>query len=60
MCTYVKCRLYYLAEKLAGYPCVTVSVDDLYLEDQVKLGDVICIQSQVNRAFNTSMEVWHI
>ncbi|XP_039249320.2 acetyl-coenzyme A thioesterase-like isoform X1 [Styela clava] len=45
------------AEKLAGCSCVTVSVDDLYFEDQVHLGEIICLKSKVNRAFNTSMEV---
>lgn len=45
------------AEKLAGRPCVTVSVDDLYFEEQVHLGEIICLKSKVNRAFNTSMEV---
>uniref|UniRef100_H2YC71 HotDog ACOT-type domain-containing protein n=1 Tax=Ciona savignyi TaxID=51511 RepID=H2YC71_CIOSA len=45
------------AERLAGYPCVTVSVDDLYFENEVKLGEILNLRSQVNRAFTTSMEV---
>nr|XP_009858759.1 acyl-coenzyme A thioesterase 11-like isoform X1 [Ciona intestinalis] len=45
------------AERLAGYPCVTVSVDDLHFENEVKLGQVLNLKAQVNRAFTTSMEV---
>lgn len=46
-----------VAERLAGHPCVTVSVDDLYFESEVELGQIINLHAQVNRAFNTSMEV---
>nr|CAB3219763.1 acyl-coenzyme A thioesterase 11-like [Phallusia mammillata] len=45
------------AERLAGHPCVTVSVDDLYFESEVELGQIINLHAQVNRAFTTSMEV---
>lgn len=47
----------FAAEKLAGRPCVTLSVDDLYFEDKVHVGEIISLVSGVNRAFNTSMEV---
>jgi len=45
------------AERLAAYPCVTVSVDDLYFEEKIKLGEILSFTAQVNRVFNTSMEV---
>jgi len=45
------------AEKLAGHPCVTVSVDDLHFENEVTLGQILSLHAKVNRAFTTSMEV---
>ncbi|CAK8689632.1 acetyl-coenzyme A thioesterase-like isoform X1 [Clavelina lepadiformis] len=45
------------AERLAGRPCVTVSVDDLHFECEVNIGQVITLKALVNRTFNTSMEV---
>ena len=36
---------------------VTVTVDQVSFENPIKMGDVVTIQSQVTRAFNSSMEV---
>ena len=45
------------AEKHAGTSCVTASMDELYFERQIYVGEVVNLKAQVNRAFNTSMEV---
>uniref|UniRef100_A0AAY4BLV1 Acyl-CoA thioesterase 12 n=1 Tax=Denticeps clupeoides TaxID=299321 RepID=A0AAY4BLV1_9TELE len=45
------------AERHAGIPCVTASMDDVQFEETVRVGQVINIRARVNRAFNTSMEV---
>ncbi|KAL2099731.1 hypothetical protein ACEWY4_004125 [Coilia grayii] len=45
------------AERHAGTPCVTASMDDIQFEETVRVGQVINIKARVNRAFNTSMEV---
>ncbi|KAJ8012304.1 hypothetical protein DPEC_G00067270 [Dallia pectoralis] len=45
------------AERHAGCPCVTASVDDINFEHTIGVGQVVNIQAKVNRAFNTSMEV---
>ncbi|XP_014349609.1 acetyl-coenzyme A thioesterase [Latimeria chalumnae] len=45
------------AEKHAGLPCVTASMDDIQFEQTVRVGQIINIKAKVNRAFNTSMEV---
>ncbi|XP_058842732.1 acetyl-coenzyme A thioesterase [Acipenser ruthenus] len=45
------------AEKHAGLPCVTASIDDIQFEETVRVGQIINIKAKVNRAFNTSMEV---
>ncbi|XP_070602075.1 acyl-coenzyme A thioesterase 11 isoform X2 [Erythrolamprus reginae] len=45
------------AERHAGCPCVTASVDDIYFEHTISVGQVVNIKAKVNRAFNTSMEV---
>ncbi|XP_043920175.1 acetyl-coenzyme A thioesterase isoform X2 [Protopterus annectens] len=45
------------AERHAGVPCVTASVDDILFEETVRVGQIINIKAKVNRAFNTSMEV---
>ena len=46
------------AEKFCGTTCVTASMDDLNFapDHKVKVGEVVTLVSQVNRAFNTSME----
>lgn len=45
------------AEKHARASCVTASMDELYFQQQIYVGQVVNLTAQVNRAFNTSMEV---
>lgn len=45
------------AERHAGSPCVTASMDDIHFEHTISVGQVVNIRAKVNRAFNTSMEV---
>ncbi|NWY76878.1 ACO11 thioesterase, partial [Erithacus rubecula] len=45
------------AERHAGCPCVTASMDDIYFEHTISVGQVVNIRAKVNRAFNSSMEV---
>ncbi|KAM4551079.1 acyl-coenzyme A thioesterase 11-like isoform 2-T2 [Odontesthes bonariensis] len=45
------------AERQAGSPCVTASMDDIHFEHTISVGQVVNIRAKVNRAFNTSMEV---
>ncbi|KAI1883104.1 hypothetical protein AGOR_G00241800 [Albula goreensis] len=45
------------AERHAGCPCITASVDDIYFEHTIGVGQVVNIKAKVNRAFNSSMEV---
>ena len=45
------------AQKHCNSIVVTASVDNVSFRHPIKLGDVISIEAQVTRAFNTSMEV---
>ncbi|XP_055978274.1 acyl-coenzyme A thioesterase 11 [Sorex fumeus] len=45
------------AERHAVCPCVTASMDDIYFEHTISVGQVVNIKAKVNRAFNSSMEV---
>ncbi|KAM6224318.1 acetyl-coenzyme A thioesterase [Rhynchocyon petersi] len=45
------------AEKHAGISCVTASVDDIQIEEIVRVGQIISIRAKVTRAFSTSMEI---
>ena len=45
------------ASKHSNRVAVTASVDDLAFHQPVKLGNIVTLNSSVNRAFNTSMEV---
>lgn len=45
------------AMKHCGSPVVTASVDNISFENPIRLGNVVHIEAQVSRAFNTSMEV---
>jgi acyl-CoA hydrolase len=45
------------AMKHCGAPVVTASVDNISFEAPIKLGNVVHIEAQVSRSFNTSMEV---
>ena len=45
------------AQKHCNHIAVTVSVDNVSFKQTVKLGDVITIEANVTRAFNTSVEI---
>ncbi|XP_056585817.1 acyl-coenzyme A thioesterase 11b isoform X2 [Triplophysa dalaica] len=45
------------AERHAGCSCITASVDDIYFETTIGVGQVVNITAKVNRAFTSSMEV---
>ncbi|CAH2311213.1 acyl-coenzyme A thioesterase 11 [Pelobates cultripes] len=45
------------AERHAGCACVTASMDDIYFEHTISVGQVVNVKTKVNRAFNSSMEV---
>lgn len=46
------------ASKHCNAPCMTASVDNLSFKNPIKLGNVVHLQAQVTRAFNTSMEIY--
>jgi acyl-CoA hydrolase len=51
-----------IAAALAGHkhcnaPVVTASVDNISFENPIKLGNVVHIEANITRAFNTSMEI---
>ena len=46
------------ATKHCNTPCMTASVDNLSFKNPIKLGNVVHIEAQVTRAFNTSMEIF--
>ncbi len=46
------------ATKHCSSPCMTASVDNLSFKNPIKLGNVVHIEAQVTRAFNTSMEIF--
>jgi len=45
------------AQRHANRICVTASVDNVEFQSAIQEGEVVVIESQVNRAFRTSMEV---
>ena len=45
------------AVKHCNAPCMTASVDNLSFKNPIKIGNIVHIEAQVSRAFNTSMEV---
>ena len=45
------------AQRHAGTVCVTASVDNVEFQAPIYQDDVVVVESQVNRAFRTSMEV---
>ncbi|MBL0357022.1 MAG: acyl-CoA thioesterase [Chitinophagaceae bacterium] len=45
------------ASRHCNAPCMTASVDNLSFKNPIKLGNVVHIEAQVTRAFNTSMEI---
>ena len=46
------------ATRHCNTPCMTASVDNLSFKNPIKLGNVVHIEAQVTRAFNTSMEIF--
>uniref|UniRef100_A0AAZ3PYC1 HotDog ACOT-type domain-containing protein n=1 Tax=Oncorhynchus tshawytscha TaxID=74940 RepID=A0AAZ3PYC1_ONCTS len=44
------------AERHAGSPCITNSVDDVHFDHTIGVGQVVNIKAKVNRAFTSSME----
>ena len=46
------------AGKHCNFPSMTASVDNLSFKNPIKLGNVVHIEAQVSRAFNTSMEIF--
>ena len=48
---------YLSAAKHCNSACMTASVDNLSFKTPIKLGNVICIEAIVTRAFTTSMEI---
>lgn len=45
------------AQRHANRVCVTAAVDNVEFQSAIKEGEVVVIESHVNRAFNTSMEI---
>lgn len=45
------------AQKHSGKTVVTASVDSVSFNKNIHLGDVVTLEAQVSRAFNTSMEI---
>jgi acyl-CoA hydrolase len=45
------------AMKHSNAPCMTASVDNLSFKNPIKLGNVVHIEANITRAFNTSMEI---
>ncbi|HRH51013.1 MAG TPA: acyl-CoA thioesterase [Panacibacter sp.] len=45
------------AGKHCNAPSMTASVDNLSFKNPIKLGNIVHIEAQVSRAFNTSMEI---
>jgi len=45
------------AQRHANRVCVTASVDNVEFQSAIQEGEIVVIESQVNRAFRTSMEV---
>ncbi|MEP6467960.1 MAG: acyl-CoA thioesterase [Parafilimonas sp.] len=45
------------AVKHCNAPCMTASVDNLSFKNPIKLGNVVRIESNITRAFTTSMEI---
>lgn len=45
------------ASRHCNHVAVTAVVDDLSFHEPIKLGNIVTLKANVNRAFNTSMEV---
>jgi acyl-CoA hydrolase len=45
------------AQRHSGFVCVTAAVDNVEFHSAIRQGEVVMIDSRVNRAFRTSMEI---
>lgn len=45
------------AQRHANEVCITAAVDSVEFHSPIRVGEIVVLESQVNRAFNTSMEV---
>jgi acyl-CoA hydrolase len=45
------------AQRHAGRPCVTASVDDLVFKRPVRVGQVVLLRARIAAVFRTSMEI---
>lgn len=45
------------SQRHAGSACVTVGVDEVDFKSAIRQGEIVILESQINRAFRTSMEV---
>ncbi|XP_076837740.1 acyl-coenzyme A thioesterase 11 isoform X2 [Brachyhypopomus gauderio] len=54
---WMDCTACLSAERHAACSCVTASMDDIHFEHTIGVGQVVNIIANVNRAFNSSMEV---
>lgn len=45
------------AQRHANRVCVTASVDNVEFQSAIREGEIVVVESQVNRAFHTSMEI---
>ena len=45
-------------ESMQGKVAVTAAVDNVSFGRPIKIGDVVTIEAQVTRAFNSSMEIY--
>ena len=45
------------AQRHAGHPCVTASLDELSFRRPVRVGQVVLLQARVTATFRTSMEI---
>ncbi|XP_064790796.1 acyl-coenzyme A thioesterase 11-like [Oncorhynchus masou masou] len=64
LCTFIQANVtgsyayhFSLAERHAGSPCITNSVDDVHFDHTIGVGQVVNIKAKVNRAFTSSMEM---
>src|SRR5690606_28108412 len=44
-------------QRHSNHVVVTASVDNVSFEQPIRMGDLVIIQAQVSRAFNTSLEI---
>jgi len=45
------------SQRHAGCICVTAAVDSVEFQSPIRAGEIVVLESQVNRAFRTSMEI---